>query len=279
MRQYINGNNHLFSFAPYAVESRPGVLETVIKKQLTNDLVVVEGQAPELLSAVPAYIKPQEQNQELWSMISSEFQEEGLKLRFQRDMFIWDFPLKGQLSSYVATTIFTQDHNVRFFIQLADQKTMELEPAQGGLLRPYTFDVQNIKEGKVFVALPSDLRPLVNAKGILLIRNQTSSGVSVWQHQSDQLGFDYEATTKGWLRIKFPYDPKWRLTVDDKPCRFYKVDESFIGIPLTQGHHKIFIQYWPHSWLRWSLFFSAFTAMALFFILMGMALRERFDQG
>jgi len=281
MREYINGNNQLFSFASYALESRPGRLEAVIKRHLTNDLVVVEGQAPGLLSGIPAHIEPKEKIKEQWLIIPNEIKDEseGQKRSFQGDMFIWDFPLPAALPSYAASTIFTQDRNVRFFIQLADQRTMELEPAQGWLLRPYTFDVQNIKEGKVYVALPLDVRPLVNAQGVLLIRNQSSSGVStIWLHQSDQLGFNFNAPNSGWLRIRFPYDPKWSLTVDDKPSSFYKVDESFIGFPLSPGHHKILIQYWPHSWLRWSLFFSAFTAMGLFFVLMVFALRERIDQ-
>ena len=278
MREYINRNHDLFSFVSYAVESRPGMLEAAINKRLTNDVVIVDGKVPGLLSDLPSHVVPREPIKEQWLMYPNEIQDEGQKMRLQNNMLIWDFPLPGQLPPHVASTMFTQDHNVRFFIHMADQKSLELEPAQGWLLKPYTFDVQNIKEGKVYVALPSDLKPLVNAKGVLLIRNLSSSGVTkVWQHQSDQLGFDYKAPARGWLRIRFPYDSKWRLTIDDKPSRFYKVDGSFIGVPLTQGQHKILIQYWPHSWLRWALFFSALTAMILFFILMGKALGERID--
>ena len=212
-------------------------------------------------------------------MIPSPILDESGRMSFQKDMVIWDFQLSDPLPSHIATTIFTRDHNVRFIIQLADQRTMELEPAQGDLLRPYTFDVQNIKEGKVFVALPLDLKPLVNARGFLLIRAQSTSGVSkVWGHRSDRSVFDYEALSDGWLRVRIPYDPKWRIIVDDKPTRFYKVDESFIGFPMAQGHHKVLIQYWPHSWLRWALFFSALTAMVLFFIVITVSLREPVDQ-
>ena len=211
-------------------------------------------------------------------MVSNEIQDEGQKMEFQKEMFIWDFPLPGTLPQHFASTIFAKDRNVKFFIQLPDQKARELEPAQGWLLRPYTFDVQNIKEGKVYVALPLDMRPLANARGVLLLKNRSSSGISgVWRHQSDQLGFYYDAPGKGWLRVRFPYDPKWRLTVDDKPARIFKVDESFIGFPLAQGPHKILIQYWPHSWLRWALFFSALTAMALFFVLVMDILRRKID--
>ncbi|MBI4309225.1 MAG: YfhO family protein [Candidatus Omnitrophica bacterium] len=278
MREYINNNKDLFSFASYAVESRPGTLETVIEKHLTGDLVVVEGKAPALLPGVPARMDPKKQAKERWLRFSHGINDEGQKMGLQREMLIWDFPLPGLLPSHLASTIFTQDHNVRFFIQWAGQKAVELEPAQGWLLRPYTFDAQNIKEGKVYAALPLDLRPLTDAQGVLFIRGQSASGVSmIWRHQSDQLGLDYDAPGQGWLRVRFPYDPKWRVTVDGQPSRFYKVDGSFIGVPLAQGRHKILIQYWPYSWLRWSLFFSALTAMAIFFIVMGKALRERIE--
>ena len=84
MREYISNNNHLFSFAPYAIKSRPGMLEAVTQKHLTSDVVVVEGQGPALLSGLPSYIKPQEQIKEQWGMVSIDIQDESQKLSFQK---------------------------------------------------------------------------------------------------------------------------------------------------------------------------------------------------
>lgn len=189
-------------------------------------------------------------------------------------MTIWDFPVQGNIPSFYASNIFTHDHWVRFFIQTADQKMIELTPAQGELLQPMTFDVQNIKEGKIFVALPANTS-LAGMSGILLLKMRDASGItSVWLHHSDETGINFQAPEDGWLGIQYPYDPKWRIGVDGKPVHFYRVNKSFIGLPITQGEHKILIRYWPDSWLRWGLPLSAIVTSALFLILIIYSLYE-----
>ena len=142
-------------------------------------------------------------------------------------------------------------------MQLSDGKLHEFEPAQGDLLRPYTFDVQNIRDGWVSFSFPGQ-ELLPNRKYVLFFPGPGSEGFTrVVSHQSDQSEFIYRVPTDGWFVFHYPYDNKWKIAVDGSQVHFYKVNKSFIGFPISQGEHKILIQFWPRSPLRALLLVSA----------------------
>ena len=274
MKDYLAQNSKLFFFSKYAVYDRPGVFEDIIHRHLASDVIMVEGKEASVMARIPYQIKPFSNGEDQWSSISKVIDDTWPNWDFKDDMAIWDFPLDGNIPNYLATNILAIDHWVRFFIQTADGKYIELSPAQGQLIRPMTFDAQNIKEGKVFVALPANTS-FVGFKGILLIKTRDASGItSVWRHHSDETGINFLASCEGWMSIQYPYDPKWQVELDGKKIPFYRVNKSFIGFPITQGEHKILVRYWPDSWLRWGLPLSIFMTMALFIALIIFALLE-----
>jgi uncharacterized membrane protein YfhO len=95
-------------------------------------------------------------------------------------------------------------------------------------------------------------------KCVLLYPSGDNQGVEgLWRRQFDNLGIIYRARKDGWLVGHYPYDTKWKISVDGNPVAYWRVDKSFIGFPLTRGEHRILIQYWPHSPLRIMLLISA----------------------
>ena len=146
---------------------------------------------------------------------------------------------------------------LRFLVEGAGQQWQEFQATQGELIRPYTFDVQNIKQGQLNAAFPGNDFPL-HHRCVLLYRSGDNQGVvGLWKRQFDNLGLIYNAKKDGWFVGHYPYDTKWRISVDGKPVAYYRVNKSFIGFPLTQGEHKILIAYWPQSPLRILLLVSA----------------------
>jgi len=273
MRQYIAQNDRLFYFASCAVQQGPGVFENIVANQLSRDVMMVEGNEPTIKADIPPRIADFK-GEDQWISIPEDIRDSSPGWIYKDGMAIWEFPIQGKIPEYYATNIFTHDRWVRFFIQSADQKYIELTPVQGQLLRPMTFDVQNIKEGKVFVALPVNTS-LVGLKGVLLLKVRDASGItSVWLHHSDDTGITFRAPADGWLGIEYPYDPKWRIDVDGKAAHFYRANKSFMGLPVTQGEHKILIRYWPDSWLRWGLPLSVIISSILFIFLIFYALYE-----
>jgi len=274
MKDYISQNNKLFYFTGYAVQDGPGIFESIVRRKLAQDVMMVQGYGPAIRREMPSRVVPAAIGNDQWASIPMNISDGWPGWVYRNNMMIWDFPLQGSLPAYYATNIFTHDRWVRFFIQTPDNRIVELSPAQGQLLRPMTFDVQNIKEGKVFVALPADTS-FVGYNGMLLFKTRDASGItSVWLHHSDETGIDFQAPADGWLGIQYPYDSKWRIDVDGKPAHFYRADKSFIGLPITRGGHKILIRYWPDSWLRWGLPLSVFLTSALFIVLIIYSLYE-----
>ena len=156
MRDFVAQNNQLFYFASIGVKQRPGIFENIVRRRLAKDVMMVEGNGPSLNADIPSKISSFGPGERPMADITRNINDAWPGWVYRKDMVIWEFPLKGIIPDYFATNIFTHDRWVRFFIQSADQKYTEFAPVQGQLLRPMTFDVQNIKEGKVFVALPAN---------------------------------------------------------------------------------------------------------------------------
>ena len=92
--------------------------------------------------------------------------------------------------------------------------------------------------------------------------------MSVWKNEHDNMGINYHAPREGWLIFHYPYDNRWRLTIDDKPVKLYRVNQYFLGAPIKKGEHKILIQYWPDTWLRELIFISICLTIVTFLYLM-----------
>ncbi len=272
MLDYVKKNTHLVSFVPRAVAASNKVWTQIVGDDLGREVLMVEDPPGPLPVSVAPFLKGGQKLEYQWVAVPNELKNSLQQFVDEGHQIIWDFPVPGNFPPYYATTVFTDDQSLRFVMQDGD-KMVEFAPAQGRLVKPLTFDAQNIKEGKVFAAIPPSM--FVNgAKAYLMFRQNIGDGLRrVWRHQCDQLGFDYAAPSDGWMMLRFPYDVKWEVVVDDKPVPFYRVNKSFIGLPVSRGEHRVLLRYWPRSWLRIGLLCSAFAATVGFFVLMAAAWR------
>ena len=179
--------------------------------------------------------------------------------------YIFDLP--ESFPKYISSTIFTEDqYNLEVSIQ-----GKVLQPVQGKLVRHFTYDIQNIESGKIILRIPKDYNT-VGKKVVLRLRTSPEI-LSVWKNEHDNLGIDYHAPKEGWLIFHYPYDNRWRLTIDDKPVKLYRANQYFLGTPIKKGVHKILIQYWPDTWLRESILISMCLMMVTFLYLIFLGIR------
>lgn len=164
----------------------------------------------------------------------------------------YSLELPNDFSPYLASDVFTDDSSL---LQVKiGEKT--LSSAQGNLIQPFTFDIQNMRTGYLTIAL-SPKSPDSEAKGELTYPADFGGGITgIWRYEPDNLGINYNAEKDGWLVFHYPYDKKWNVLVDGVKKDIYRVNYSFIGIPIGKGDHKILLQYWPQTWLREALALS-----------------------
>ena len=172
-----------------------------------------------------------------------------------------------------ATTFLTKDQDyIQFYIKDKDG-LRRLKPAQGQIAAPDTFDFNNVRQGYFTVAFSPQEFPMNDA--YVLTRTPRMEGIiKVTRWQSDNFGFDYRASRNRWLVFHYPYDRKWEISVDGQLVKFYRVNKSFIGLPLKRGEHHILLQYWPHSPLRAMLLISMVLATGLLLFLIHLALHD-----
>lgn len=275
MKDYLKQHNQLFTFTRAGIADQPGLMQKIVKENLSRTVTAIDPSAPGLLDSLSGGIPPLPPIQERWVPQTALFKDFPQKFYAKDNFLVWEFP-KASVPAHIATTAFTQDSWVRFAVQFPDKKTIEFTPAQGALTSPGTFDAQNIKEGKVYAALPLNASYMNGAIGILMIKNGYNWGIqSVWRHKHDETGITYKAPSNGWLVIHYPYDKKWRITVDGKITRFYRANNGFMAVPVSEGDHKILIKYWPNFLLRVWLVISAVISLFLFFAMILYSVKNR----
>jgi hypothetical protein len=245
---------------PYAVKASDNTYASMVYYGVERDLVMVhDTDDASVHDGLPASIqkrKPQEYKPQLYQGYLGK-----VKNYKSNRLTLYSFPYPGECPQYRASTFLTLDSGL-LRLAVADKNTdhyQELSPVQGGIVSGMTFDVNNIRKGWVTAGFSKE-QP--DKKYSFICYENLSGTTGVWKNEWDNLGFDYVSRNNGWLVILFPYDKKWKITVDDKPVEFYRANYSFMALPISEGKHKVLIQYWPDTWLRQFLLVSMLLSAA-----------------
>jgi len=268
MWEYISHNKQSIFFVKDVVPASDEAFNKICRYHLEKSVAMVDdlpGELTVLQDVTPDLKRDETDGISQWQYLTLPIEgangDRGDIFKDQK--FLLSFALPPDFPSYMATSIFAHEHPLlHFFVADANNKTREFQQAQGDLVKADTFDVNNIQEGYVTAAFSiNDF--VVGTKCMLMYPKERTEGViKVWDHQSDHLDLTYRSPDQGWLVLQFPYDTHWQISIDGKPIHLYRVNKSFIGFPVTQGDHRVLVQYWPHSWLRLALTLSALLAFA-----------------
>jgi hypothetical protein len=261
MMTYLSQNYEFIFLAQTAINASPDALSRICSAGLARQVVEVDDPARklDLPDQWPGDITHKDQeNFQYIQILGTLDGTEQSEYHLRGDLIIYTMHLPASFPQHLASSWFLPEQRyLRFLIEGTGQQWQELEATQGELIRPNTFDVQNIKQGELNAAFSKNDFPM-HRKCALLYPSSENEGVEgLWRRQFDNLGIIYRAKRDGWLVGHYPFDTKWRIFVDGKPTAYYRVNESFIGFPLARGEHRILISYWPHSPLRILLLISA----------------------
>jgi len=273
---YLKQNNQFMFLAPTAINSSPVALSRICSVGLSHQVVSVDDPARELKlpNQWPQGIVPQPtEHLQYEQILGTVDNSQGAEDHAQGGMAIYTWHLAHILPDHLASSWFyPESQYLRFFVK-GGTSWRELQETQGELIRPYTFEVSNIQQGDLHAAFPKDVFPLGRACS-LYYPSPAAQGVErIWRKQFDHWGFIYRAKSSGWLVIHEPYDTKWQIMVDGKKVQYYRANESFIGFYLDQGEHKILIEYWPNTPLRFFLLLSVIMTSASLLVLIFLGLK------
>ncbi len=266
IQEYIRRDGRVMYMADAGIAPSQEVYDRILASSLDRQVIMVEGahldhlQDPRTLSLPKASPMKFKSNDYTFQSAQAVVHEKTEGIEYQ-----WVLP-KG-FPRYLSTTVFTPD------VQLwhLSVGTKELVPAQGALVYPGTFDVNNIRDGYLTVLMPIDMP--IGKQAVELKVWTPAELVNVWRNTQDEFGFTYNNPRSGWWVMHMPYDPKWQLSIDGVKTPLSKINRYFIGAPLSAGEHKILLSYWPNSPLRPLIILSTLTALILMFIVFRWAYR------
>lgn len=262
LQNYLRKDNRLIYDAQLAVLEKEGLLSQIVDKNQDHNIILID-RIPEKNIAFEDTLPVNFTQYKTTSPLSAKME---IPLDFtkitpveEKSFNIYEFKLPADFPKHLATGVFTADIS-QISLTLGGKEYM---PAQGKLISPYTFDIGNIKSGKLFASLPKSSTSY-NLRGSLsYFKDNYNDKLKIVRYEPDNFKFTHFMDHDGWLVLHYPYDPHFKVTLDGIKSPIYKVNSAFIGIPLTKGSHDVYLQYWPDTWLRKSLVLS----MILLFLL------------
>lgn len=260
LQVYLERDQRIFFQAQLAVKDGPDVFDKILQHGLDRTIIVIDHDSPaqgpyasSLPDPVPQPLEPPRRKFNTFSMMISD-----ADTTYEGELALYWFDLPEGFAKHLATSIYTLDSNL-LGVKINNK---EFIPAQGKLVSPYTFDVQNIAEGKLVVALPRDRKRGHNESIVFTYPMQNETGITrVRRYEPDTLELDYVAEKDGWFVMHYPFDKKWKVAVDGKPAQVYKANYCFMSVPVSKGEHRILLQYWPDTHLRFFLGLSYLMAL------------------
>jgi len=249
IQQYLAGNPRTVFFADDAFDSRYIRMADILRLNLGQRVIAVDQEPYNnafLKNTDHVYIPPVDLKERIYD-VSLDWKQARMHKRPEGWEYSFDLP--KDFPFYLSTTVFTYDYT-SWRLMVGDRI---LDPIQGKLTAPFTYDVQNVQDRKLTVLLPDQesfqaaIRLQVKLPGRVL---------NVWKNTYDDLGLTYEAPKDGWLVFNYPYDEKWELSIDGQQTPISKVNRYFIGSPIKGGEHQILLRYWPQTHLRFLIFIS-----------------------
>lgn len=266
LQQHLQRNDRYIYHASQALDARNHGLKTIVDAGANSFAAVlenpagavVEGSSPALGASRTATAP---------SVATQRFEISGKAagMRVRRELVEFEVPLPSGFPRWVATTVFGRDGDaVRLVV---DGQTFV--PAQGHLIRPFSFDVGNVRTGYLVFALPTAEAPRsihLEVDQDPLVRNVTDLG-------SDRLTLDYQAPSNGWMVIRNPYEEGWRATVNGKDAPIYVANGTAMAVPVLEGLNRVMLQFKPgFSVQRILVVGYIFFGPFLLFLLTGYAL-------
>ena len=257
IQQYLRQNPRTLFFADVAFDSRYIRLAEIMKHHVANRVVAVEREEFNksiIKTTDSVYIPPMDSKQRIYKTLFK-----GSDAGFVKRPFGWEYTvdLPKDFPSYLTTTVFTYDYT-SWRLSVGERN---LDPMQGELTAPGTFDVGNIHDKQLTFLLSS---PISLQAEITLQVKLPERIVNVWKNTYDDLGLSYEAPKDGWLVFNYPYDKKWELNIDGLKTPLSRVNKYFIGAPISGGRHEILLRYWPQTTLRLWILISMILSVICF---------------
>lgn len=262
------------TFFPTAIKEDGDIFRQILVKGLQRDVVTVDGYEGKILKDLPELNPTSPAVAVLGAKVIEASQ---VQFEVRHGLLIGSFKLPVDMPSYYASTFLTPDERLFSFSM---DGMGEFKIAQGNLVAAQTFDVNNARDGYLTFALPNDFDPRSAVFKFIYPKADPNGLQDVFLNNMDDLGFVYVAKQDGWLVIHQPFDEKWEVTLDGKKARFYRANKSFIGVPLTEGKHKVVLRYWPHTPIRFFLGLSILVStLCLGWLLIGSVRSMRGSQG
>lgn len=274
MQQYIQSQEELVFFADIAT-AEPGTLQKIVDDNDQHHIITVDRPSVDAGWYVPTLEEAQTIVSNRTHVVMRQWKEKIWHLRdgekiVHQGQAVYLFRLPETFPSYLTSGIFTQDRSL-ITVTVGEK---ELQPAQGELFLPYTYDVQHLMTDHLAIAIPLSVTEETLPVTLRAVATYTDEVTAVHTNHPDYVSMDYQSPADGWIVFHYPYDPKWHVKIDEQSVPTYRANSDFLAVPVRGGAHTVEISYWPDTWVRWFLGVSMMLIITVPVWIIGREVRE-----
>ena len=84
------------------------------------------------------------------------------------------------------------------------------------------------------------------------------------EYSPERVDLVVDAKQSSYLVVTEGYAPGWKATIDGRPATIFPTNVAFMGLPISQGQHRVSMFYRPASLFWWAgISASAWLCVAL----------------
>ena len=168
-----------------------------------------------------------------------QFDLDTARIRDRGDFIEYAFALPAAFPKFVGTSIFTADKS-RIRMNWSGGIEQFL-PAQGRLIRPFTFDIGNVATSQLVVALPKG----GFVPGTYLSLEVDNDPLVRFVHKFDQdvLDLTYYAPSDGWFVIRQPFESGFHASVNGQKEDIYIANKTSMAFAVKKGSNRVVVSY------------------------------------
>ena len=104
-----------------------------------------------------------------------------------------------------------------------------MTPVQNNIFDVYQFDINNYKTDNVYFSIPENIK----ASDIELIYKRPYY-LESFKVKKNNFVFNINLNNERYILLRFPFDPNWKILINDKPVKYFKANKYWIGIPVYE---------------------------------------------
>lgn len=194
-----------------------------------------------------------------------EYQNSFFKTIYGKEIFKkYTSDIKTDSDIYLYSKVIDCDEEQYLVIQTTERNEPYYYCTEQGITKFENNSITDLKTENVSINYEDILYYYVDEDAFNeMMNNLSKEQIDITKIEKNKMEFNIKSKKNDTLLLTIPYDKGWNIYVDGKKVNYFEIFDTFIGIKMKKGNHKIKMVYYP-KYLELGIMMSIIDAIVLF---------------